>query len=67
MNYSDLNTKFAIPGQLEFVNGKGNLPGVRIMNQHATAEVSLYGAHVLSFIPKGQPHFRNVGKCSHPH
>jgi glucose-6-phosphate 1-epimerase len=54
MNYNELNTKFAIPGQLEFVKGKGNFPFAVITNRHAKAEVSLYGAQVLSFIPEGQ-------------
>ena len=54
MDHNKLNTRFAIPGQLEFIEGKGHLPVALITNRHATAEVSLYGAQVLSFVPKGQ-------------
>lgn len=54
MNYTDLNALHAIPGELEFGKGKGDLPVARITNRHAHAEISLYGAHVLSFIPNGQ-------------
>jgi glucose-6-phosphate 1-epimerase len=54
MNYSEINAKYALAGQLEFVKGKGDLPLARITNPFAKAEISLYGAQVLSFIPKGQ-------------
>lgn len=54
MNCSELNAKFAITGQMEFVEGKGKLPVALITSRHAKAEVSLYGAHVLSFVPDGQ-------------
>lgn len=54
MNYSEINAKYALPGQLEFVKGTGDLPLARITNSYAKADISLYGAQVLSFIPKGQ-------------
>lgn len=54
MNYGEINTKLALPGQLEFVEGKGDLPLARINNPYAKAEISLYGAQVLSFKPNGQ-------------
>lgn len=54
MNYSEINTKYALPGQLAFVKGKGDLPLARITNPYAKADISLYGAQVLSFIPNGQ-------------
>jgi glucose-6-phosphate 1-epimerase len=54
MNYNEINAKYSLPGQLEFVKGKGDLPLVRINNPYAKAEISLYGAQVLSFIPTGQ-------------
>lgn len=53
MDYNELNERFAIQGNLEFVKGKGDFPVVLINNSFAKAEVSLYGAHVLSFIPHG--------------
>lgn len=54
MDYNELNARFAIPGQLEFVKGKGNLPVAIITNSHAKAEISLYGSQVLSYVPQGQ-------------
>jgi glucose-6-phosphate 1-epimerase len=54
MTLAELNTRFAIPEQLTFKAGKGNLPIAEISNKFATATLSLYGAHVLSFQPKGQ-------------
>ncbi len=33
---------------------RGALPCLHIENRYADAEISLYGAHVLSFIPKGE-------------
>jgi len=54
MNDSELNAKFAIPGQLEFVTGKDGFTVALITSHYSKAEVSLYGAHVLSFIPEGQ-------------
>jgi glucose-6-phosphate 1-epimerase len=52
MNISELNTRFALEGHLKFVAGKGNLPLAEISNTHANCQVSLYGAHVLSFKPQ---------------
>jgi len=54
MDHNELNTRFAIPDQLEFIEGKGHLPVAIITNRHAKAIVSLYGAQVLSFVPDGQ-------------
>ena len=49
-----LNEKFGIPGQINFTTGKGNLPIAEITSRDASAVVSLYGAHLLSFQPKEQ-------------
>lgn len=54
MNLIELNKSFAIPGQLEFKSGKGDLPVAIINTPDSDAQVSLYGGHVLSFIPKGE-------------
>jgi glucose-6-phosphate 1-epimerase len=54
MNVSQLNQKFGIAGMLEFRAGKGGLPGAVITSSQADAVVSLYGAHVLSYRPKGK-------------
>lgn len=54
MDIQQLNSKFAIPGHIEFGEVHGNFTIAKIANAHATAIVSLYGAHVQSYIPKGQ-------------
>jgi len=54
MNILELNNSFAIPNQITFKSGKGNLPIAEISNNVASATVSLYGAHVLSYKPKNE-------------
>ena len=54
MTLTELNNRFALPNQLTFKTGNGNLPTAEISNSFAAASVSLYGGHVLSFQPKGQ-------------
>ena len=56
-NINELNQRYAIAEnerQLVFKTGKGGLPVVEIQNQLATAVIGLQGAHLLSWIPKGQ-------------
>jgi len=48
-----LNARFAIPGELEFVEGPGGLPVASIRNEWAGAGVCLLGGHVLSYEPAG--------------
>ncbi len=54
MDIQTLNSKYALAGQLTFTEGKGFFPMAVIENQFAKCEVSLYGAQVLSYQPKGQ-------------
>jgi glucose-6-phosphate 1-epimerase len=54
MNLTALNQKFGIGEQIIFSTGEGGLPVAIIRNQYATAIISLYGAHVLSYIPSGE-------------
>lgn len=54
MDIASLNTKYGIAGTLEFALGKGGLPMARITSSHADAVISLYGAQVLSYRPKGK-------------
>ncbi len=57
MNIKQLNNEFSLEvggNNLRFVNGKGDIPVVEINNQHASALISLQGAHLLSWIPKGK-------------
>ena len=54
MPIEKLNDEFGIPGQLEFIEGQGNLTLVHIKNKHANAIISLYAGQVLSFKPVDQ-------------
>ncbi len=54
MDITSLNKKFGIAGKLEFASGQGGLPIAIITNAFAKASVAIYGAHVLSYRPKGQ-------------
>ncbi|MGD8843440.1 MAG: D-hexose-6-phosphate mutarotase [Gammaproteobacteria bacterium] len=51
MNLQQLNTRFAIKGQLAVVAGEGGFPCIEVSNRHARARVSVYGGQVLSFRP----------------
>ncbi len=55
MTISALNQEFGITGHLAFFEGNGFLPFVKINNEHAECILTLYGAHVLSYKPAGQP------------
>ncbi|MCK5669238.1 MAG: D-hexose-6-phosphate mutarotase, partial [Gammaproteobacteria bacterium] len=57
MNIKQLNNEFSLEiggNELCFIEGKGDALLVEIHNQHASALISLQGAHVLSWIPKGE-------------
>ena len=54
MDIASLNKKFRIAGKIEFTIGQGGLPVAIITNVFAKASVAIYGAHVLSYRPKGQ-------------
>lgn len=54
MEIATLNQKYALAGQLTFIEGKGCFPTAVIDNNFARCEVSLYGAQVLSYQPNGQ-------------
>jgi glucose-6-phosphate 1-epimerase len=49
----ELNNRAAIAGELSFVQGPDDSIIAEIENRYASAKVSLVGAHVYSFIPKG--------------
>ena len=53
---NDLNKSFSIDSNqhLNFEMGDGGIPLVEIENEFATAVISLQGAHVLSWVPKGE-------------
>lgn len=50
---AELNQNCQVPG-VKFVSGPGNFICVDIANESATARISTYGAHILSFIPAGE-------------
>lgn len=54
MNLSDLNQKFGIAGRLKIDLYNNTFPACYITNPHGTAVVSLYGAHIISYIPKNK-------------
>jgi len=54
MEINVLNQNFGIKNQVEFFNLNDTFAAVRITNNSAISEISLYGAHVMSFVPKGQ-------------
>jgi len=54
MSLEQLNQQYKIAGQLEFIEGKGRLPIIRIKSSKATALISLHAGQVLSFQPKGE-------------
>jgi glucose-6-phosphate 1-epimerase len=54
MNIKQLNQEFAIKGHVEFISGQGGFAVAKIHNKLGSAIISLYGAHVQSFIPASQ-------------
>lgn len=57
MNIKQLNNEFSLEindNNLHFVEGKGGIPFIEIHNGHASALISLQGAHILSWIPKDE-------------
>ncbi|VAW69503.1 hypothetical protein MNBD_GAMMA10-573, partial [hydrothermal vent metagenome] len=56
MNLQQLNQTYALKNKnsyLQFVQGKGDIPVVEIKNNQASARISLQGAHLLSWVPRG--------------
>lgn len=52
-----LNKNFSLnesDNQLDIVTGKGEIPVIEVHNRFASALISLQGAHILSWIPKGR-------------
>ncbi len=57
MNSNDLpalNSRFAIPGHVQFKDGPGGLAVAEIANRHAEATIALQGAHVMTW-PTASP------------
>jgi len=52
-----LNKEYSIntsTSSLQFKNGSGDIPLLNIKNKHASAVISLQGAHILSWMPDGE-------------
>lgn len=54
MNTEQLNTEYAIPGQLKFIQGGGGLPFIEVTTANSSALISVYAGQVLSFRPAGE-------------
>ncbi len=54
MNIEQLNTDYGITDKVEFVEGQGGFPRLKIKNDYALATISLYAGQVLSFQPVNQ-------------
>lgn len=52
-DFSALNARFGVPGQLSFKEGPGGLAVAEVANSQATAVIALQGAHVMSWTPRG--------------
>jgi glucose-6-phosphate 1-epimerase len=48
-----LNDRFGIPGHIAVKDGTGGLPFIEVKTKYADAVVSLHGAHVLKYVPRG--------------
>lgn len=44
----------ALPENVRIEEGAGGLPLLRVRNSHATCSVYVYGAHIVSFTPRGE-------------
>lgn len=60
-----LNRRFGVANIVQIVEGKGGFRVVRITSPAATAEISLYGAQVLSWRPAGAEEVIFVSEQSH--
>lgn len=49
-----LSAQYGIPGKLSIGMGPGDLPLMRVENEMATAVISIYAGHVLSYQPRGE-------------
>lgn len=54
MDIQQLNQEFGIFTYVTFISGQGHLPFIKIVNQNATALISLHGGQILSFKPTSE-------------
>lgn len=50
----NLEQQFGIPGVLSFIEGDGGLPLIHVANHFAEADITLQGAHLLTWTPRGE-------------
>lgn len=55
MTIKELNDQFGINNNVVFKEGNGGFVFIHICNEYADAELCLYGAHLISYKPTGQP------------
>ena len=53
MNCEELNRRYGAPERIVFREGPQGTPIVALANQYGSAQVSLFGAQVLSYQPTG--------------
>ncbi len=53
MNYEELNRRYGAPGRIVFREDPQGIPVAALANQYGSAEISLFGAQVLSYRPTG--------------
>lgn len=63
LKIDSLNERFACPGSLEFVEGRGGL--TMASTDRCTGEIYLHGAHVTSWQPEGHQEVLWVGESSY--
>lgn len=52
------------PGQVIFLDGRGELPMLEVRTRWSTAEIYLHGAHVTSFQKNNEPPLLFLSQCS---
>jgi glucose-6-phosphate 1-epimerase len=52
-DFSALNTRFGVSGQVVFKEGPGGLAVVEVANSQGAATIALQGAHVMTWAPRG--------------
>jgi glucose-6-phosphate 1-epimerase len=54
MHINHLNANFGIQDQVKFYTGSGGFPIIHVNNKNAFAVISVYGAQILSFLPRDE-------------
>lgn len=54
IDIDELDEKFSIEGEVGFFEFEENMVSITVSNKFADAEISLYGAHLLSYRPQGR-------------